>query len=436
MKTMLWFAAATALTLGCTNDQTSTTQPGSEPPEAHPGGNHDGSGSGSGALACSPLGPSGSIVDTFEITGGQIVAVDPDGNMFYTANQGIVKLDALGNRVYDFPFGSVLAVDAEGMAYVAGSFTAPIVIGGQRLVPNGNIDVFVAKLDANGKLMFVEALALCGDGVESIAVDLRGRIAVSGTAMGTAVLDASGRIEFVLPYAGQLAFDSHGNLIVAGSFTGSIDFGGGHVLNAASSIDIDAFLVKVDHSGDYLASIHLGDAPLPFNTGVFTITEGEPQIITNIAINAKDEIAILGSFPREMNLFGTNVHFNGILPSGSTVSPFVAKLDASMNLVFSETLLEHYSYNPNGGVAIDANGFVAVSFNSPSQAFFPYGFAQLALLDARTGAQIPLPGLNFERSRGYGLGIAFDSCGNLVWADTEHARVMIPLRPMLRVIAR
>src|SRR5438874_2410704 len=79
---------------------------------------------------------------------------------------------------------------------------ATIDLGAGAMTPMGNIDVFVAKLSASGKLIFAKQLGLCGDGVQSLAVDRTGRIAISGTVMGTVVLDAQGELEQSFAFSG------------------------------------------------------------------------------------------------------------------------------------------------------------------------------------------------------------------------------------------
>lgn len=437
-STWLSAAAIAVLAIGCGTSGTGDTgsdsikvpvgpahhQPPPPPPEA-----------------CRAIGAPGSIVSSEAIVGGAIVAVDAQGNVFYTnsggnerAGQGIVKQTATGTRVYTFPYGSVFAIDAEGNAYVAGSFTAPIDLGNGTLNPIGNIDVFVAKLSPRGTLIFAEQLGLCGDGVESIAVAADGRIAVSGTSMGTAILDASGKLLEQVFYAGHLAFDSHGNLYVAGSFTGSLQLDSGHVLTAGSATDTDAFVVKLDDHANYITSLQIGDAALPITVGYDRITVPQVQIITGIAINAHDQIAILGTFPREMNLFGKTLTFQGVLPSGSTLSVFAAKLDASLAPVFGVQLSEFYDYNRPGGIAIDGEGNVLVSSNIPGEAFYPNGHPTLIKLDAATGANVW--GYTLDNGDGYGLGVAVNACGNVVWAELNHTRVIMPLMTTLHLVAR
>ncbi|HTR51394.1 MAG TPA: hypothetical protein VMJ10_11850 [Kofleriaceae bacterium] len=441
MTTIRFCTAATAIAFGCT-----TRTPPSDPA----GGDDSPTASADGAdhvpvvdptkpvppTSCPVLGTPGSVIAQYAITGGDIVAVGPDGNTVYTADEGIVKITPKGTTVYSFPFGSVFALDDAGNAFVAGSFTAPIDFGGGvTLSPMGNVDVFVAKLTPSGKLVFAIDLGLCGAGLEAIAVAHDGRIAVSGESMGTAVLDASGKLLFDLSYDGQLAFDSIGDLYIAGSFVGSIDFGGGHVLNAASATDTDGFLVRVDCGGAFVSSVQFGDAPLPvLDFPDAPITTPRPQTIAAIAINANDRVAVLGTFQDEMLLFGDTLVLPSGLPSGIGLGTFAAELEGGNTPVFGRLIDQHYSYNPPGAIAIDGDDNVIASTNHTSEAFFPFAIPTLYKLEPTKGATIwsyPLGEL-----RGYGLGVATTACGDVVWADTEHSSVLIPLQPTLRLIAR
>ena len=383
---------------------------------------------------CPVLGTPGSVLAQYSITGGGIVAVGPDDGIVYTAAEGIVKITPKGEPVFAFPFGSVLALDAAGNVFVAGEFSAPIDLDGVTLDPMGNVDVFVAKLTPDGQLVFAVELGLCGAGLEAIAVARDGRIAVSGQSMGTAVLDATGKLLLDLPYDGQLAFDSIGDLYVAGSFVGSIDFGGGHVLNAASSTDEDGFLVRVDCGGAYVSSVQFGDAPLPVPAPDHPITTPRPQTIAAIAINANDRVAVLGTFQDEMLLFGDTLVLPSSLPSGTGLGTFAAEIEGGTTPVFARLIDQHYSYNPTGAIAIDGDNNVIASTNHTSEAFFPFGIPTLFKLEPTKGATVwsyPLGEL-----RGYGLGVATTACGDVVWADTEHPNVVILLQPTLRLIAR
>src|SRR5205823_2849238 len=137
----------TALAVGCTA-QAPKSSGGDDQPS---GTDHHHDNNPPGALVCESAGAPGTVLATYSITGGAIVATDAFGSVFYTAAQGFVKLDVAGNRVYDFAFGSVLAVDAAGNPLVAGSFAGSIDFGGGHVLRNsGDFDGFVVMLDPLG----------------------------------------------------------------------------------------------------------------------------------------------------------------------------------------------------------------------------------------------------------------------------------------------
>jgi len=414
MASARWFIAASIATLavGCSTDNTSDT--GDNGVVATTGGDHQPPPP-PPPQSCKPLGLPGIVVEQIPIVGGNIVATDRDGNVFYTADAGFVKLSANGQQVFAFRFGSVLAVDALGNAYVAGSFTSPIDLGMGTMVPNGNIDVFVAKLSPSGKLIFAEQLGLCGDGVESIAVDRHGNIAVSGTAMGTAILDARGNLKVTLAFSGKLAFDSKGDLFVAGSFAGSIDFGGGHVLRNGG--DVDGFLVKLDPLGNHLFSMVFGDAQLPVNNpGFGTVTVAQFQSVDNIAINANDELAIVGSFRQEMDLFGVTMTApQSIIEAKPPFGSFVVRLDASGQVSLAQSI---GTIADMDGVAIDLDGNLAVSASVIGHATARGSYPLLVRIGQDRFAIGGNGGFNGGIT-GQGLGVAMNACGDVFFASVE-----------------
>jgi hypothetical protein len=380
----------------------------------------------SGSASCPALGASGSAVFQQPIVGGAQVAVDASGNFFVSSDPGVVALDAAGRQRFAFPFGSVFALDAAGNVFVAGAFSTPLDLGGGlTLTPNGAVDTFLVELSPDGSLRLAVSLGLCGTGVESIAVARDGRIAVSGASMGTAVFDANVHLLFDAVPVGNLAFDSHDDLFVASAFRGSLDLGGGHVLSTPG--DIDGFVAELDASGVTIASVQLGDTAFP--TGRFD------QAVTAIAINAHDELAITGTFQEEMSLFGAPLLELGQGPSGSLIGRFAATLDANLHVGFATQLDRQYTEPGLGAIAIADDGRVAISHARTAEAFEPNGHAELTMLDATGAASTPIFTLP-ETLVGFGLGVAFDACGNVAWAETDHMNGLVPLQPTLRLIAR
>ncbi len=129
----------------------------------------------------------------------------------------MVKLDSSdGTAVWAKAFGDAgyqadegLATDAEGNVIVTGCLESTMDFGKGPLVSSGGEDLFVAKLDPSGEALWSMR---AGDGA-----DQRGM---------------------------RVATDPDGNVIVVGSFSGTLDFGGGHQLSAAPG-EQDVFVVKL-----------------------------------------------------------------------------------------------------------------------------------------------------------------------------------------------
>jgi len=84
-----------------------------------------------------------------------------------------------GGTHNDIGYG--ISVDASGNSYVIGSFTATATFGTMVLTSLGDYDIFVAKYDANGNLLWVEQARGVADVIGyGISVDANGNIYVSG----------------------------------------------------------------------------------------------------------------------------------------------------------------------------------------------------------------------------------------------------------------
>jgi hypothetical protein len=113
------------------------------------------------------------------------------------------------------------------------------------------------------------------------------------------------------------ATDSAGNVILAGTFLGGVDFGGGPM---ASHGSLDVFLAKLDASGGHVWSKHFGDAVEHW--GVTTAA--------SVATESAGDIALTGHF-------GDTVDFGGGPMTNTTGNDiFVLKLDAAGGRVWSK----------------------------------------------------------------------------------------------------
>lgn len=420
-----------------------TTDTGSNGSDDHPG--TDG---GSVTPVCGEPIDAGTITSFVKLApyaGAAVLAAGADGSVVYTAansfdvdanfqqtfREGVTKLDARGNVVFTYPYGTVAAIDASGNVFVAGAFKAPRDFGTGVIAPNGNVDVFLVKLSASGDVLFATTIGECGGtGVQDIAVGADGRIAISGSAMGTVVLDAVGATLFRLAAYGHVAFDTHGRLVVGGVFAGTVDLGNGHRPSTTSVSDEDSFIARYDLDGRYDTSVRIGDAPLPVDVpGYREVTEPSVQAISGIAVGPNDEIALAGGFMLDVDLFGNVFTSPPSFPSGTMAGTFIAKLDVSFTPVFTKAGSGANASNPLGGltvggsvlpgnpVAIDSQGNVIVSSQTTGNAFYPDSYAALTKLDADGTAKFFIDGGATFLYAGYGLGVAVDGCDNILWSS-------------------
>ncbi|HYO68632.1 MAG TPA: protein kinase, partial [Archangium sp.] len=173
-----------------------------------------------------------------------------------------------------------LATDAAGHTFVTGGFTETLDFGGQRLFNPGDQDVFLARLDPEGRPLW------------------------------------SGRFGDVSEQVGEsVAVDTEGNAVIAGLFHGTVDFGGGALVSAGLA---DVFLARFSPEGQPLWSRRFGGA-------------GE-QHATGLAVDGRGRIALTGVFEGSID-FG-----EGPLTPPSAMGSFVALFDSGGRVRWSRRL--------------------------------------------------------------------------------------------------
>jgi hypothetical protein len=163
---------------------------------------------------------------------------------------------SLGDGANQYAWG--VAAGADGSTVVAGQAWGEIDFGGGPLTGAGGSDLFVAKYDDAGGLVFARLL---GDAAAEVA---RG-----------------------------VAIDSSGNVLVTGAFQGELDLTGigGPVLTSAGGDDV--FVLKLDPGGAHLASAAFGDA--------------ETQRGLDVAVDPSGNIIVVGDFSGTMVLGSTSL---------------------------------------------------------------------------------------------------------------------------------
>lgn len=200
-----------------------------------------------------------------------VLALDRRGEVRW-----IVPVSDLGAQAV-----AAVALDPWGSVLVAGSFEGSVDLGGPPLVAEAERDVLLAKLDADGRLVWQRRF---GGSAPSFGVDVdvarSGRVVL--LARSTSSLDL-GTGELLAPRGSAFlaTFDADGHplwshgfgggeaeiaparvralpgnqILVTGTFAGALDLGAGVVSSAGRS---DAFVARLDASGQLLGSARLG----------------------------------------------------------------------------------------------------------------------------------------------------------------------------------
>ena len=322
-----------------------------------------------------------------------------------SADMFLIKLTASGEVLWSrraggpgFDAGWNLTADTSGAAYACGQFEGTASFGNTDLTALGEgvptIDVFVAKYDADGNLLWTRQAGGTGyDGAYSVAGDPAGNIYLAGTIMGTAdfgqissgpeapfaqalfvaKMNPAGDFLWVrsagstagAPIWGSgLAATASGGVYLTGVFTGAASFGDTVLTTAFPSPD--GFLTRLDSSGQFAWAFQFGGSEWD---------EG-----WNVRTDSQDHAYVVGSFSGDAT-FGNTLLRADEGPFGPAADGFLAKIDPSGALEWIKqvegtgtAVIRCVAENGAGDV------FVAGEFEGPAR------WDQTAL-DAPTGRQ-------------------------------------------------
>lgn len=216
--------------------------------------------------------PAGDIVTT-GLFHGNLSFGGPPLNNYGEGDSYLVKFDSAGNhlwsRNFDPPWSDDVTIDASGNVLITGTAGRTADFGGLPLTCSGGRNVFLAKFDAAGNHIWSQCF---GDSLHwwafhpLVAADAA-TVTLSGGFAGTwdfgggpitsagfediflAIYDTSGNHVWSRQFgdslidndiAAGLALDPHGNVVLAGTFLGVVDFGDGPL----TSIGYDVFLAE------------------------------------------------------------------------------------------------------------------------------------------------------------------------------------------------
>lgn len=308
---------------------------------------------------------------------GGVGDFDPGPGTFYlTADGGdgyVSKLDANGNFVWALLVGgndgtnSGVAVlpDVSGNVYMVGYFSGTVDFdpgpATVNITSNGQNDICVLKLDANGNFIWAKTVGSTQSDVGyAAALDPSGNICVTGIFQGTVdfdpgpgiftmtggggvfnrcfilKLDANGNyiqaLQIAAPYSegDAISTDAAGNIYFCGNYTGTADLNpGAAIFNVTSSSGADAFVIKLDNTGAFVWGKSFG--------GLGT------DNCRTVKADATGNVYLAGDFPLTTD-FDPGASVFNLIASG-TSDGYVLKLDVNGEFVWVKAL---------GGSAADA----------------------------------------------------------------------------------
>jgi chitodextrinase len=271
----------------------------------------------------------------------------------------------LGGTLVDA--GCNVKTDNSGNIITAGYFMGTVDFGGGPLTSAGGYDIFVAKYDSTGQHIWSKRFGSSeDDSAKAVAVDASGNVLVTGYFMGTvnfggATLTSLGMKDiFVAKYSSTGAFiwaksfgylmsddigydvavDSSGNVIVTGSFTGFVDFGGGYLQSDPTGPD--TFLAKFSPTGAHIWSKN------------FLSTAWDEGY--SISVDDSGNVFITGSFSYTVDFGGGKV-----TSVGSSKDIYVAKYSSTTGAHMWSKQLGGSGNDIGYSVAVDSSGNVVIT---------------------------------------------------------------------------
>lgn len=262
----------------------------------------------------------------------------------------VVEAVAIGGDGYDV--GYSIVVDSDGSYYVGGGFQNSITISAQTIQSIGNEDAFLAKFNSESELQWIKrAGSSSNDRILRMALDASGNLVFTmntnsnadydGTALTNslaevAIIKISQSGDIIWQNSGDrgtihgLDIDNDGNVLIAGSFDGSLSFGTTDLNSVGES---DSFIAKLNGSdgSEIWATSHGGT---------------DATSLLEVATDGDGNVYASGNF------FGTITIGTSPIESSGGLDGYVVKYDEDGNLAWSRHIA---STGWNSAISIDAD---------------------------------------------------------------------------------
>ncbi|MEP7119726.1 MAG: hypothetical protein ABJE95_02405 [Byssovorax sp.] len=243
---------------------------------------------------------------------------------------------------------AAVTTDASGNVLIAGIFGGAVDFGNGPMISDTTQDVFLAKFDATGKIIWslhfssngsVTATGLTTDAMGNCAIVgyFSGDMSLAGSSLSTfagdsdiyaAKVDPDGKFKWArrlgskqLDVPRAVATTSNADIIITGAFQETADFGAGTLTNSTPGLN-DILLLKLDGS----------DGHTVWSKGFGSSSEEEGF---SVAVDKNDNIVLTGNYvDKALNLGGSD-----LAPIGpGKEATFYAKFDKSGNHIWSYRL--------------------------------------------------------------------------------------------------
>lgn len=361
----------------------------------------------------------------------------------------LVKYDAQGNVVWSraqtgagYQNAGGVVTDARGFVYVRGIFSGATSIGGQVLTSVGGYDVYLAKYDPQGNLLWARSGGSTGDDVlDDLAVAPDGSVYITGkitagATFGSVQLQCQGAEDaYLVKYSdtGQVqwgvrggvalgkiqgqgvAVDQLGNVTLLGHYDRPFTFSGVAFPTASRGNAGALFLLQYSPSGTLLWSQYVAPGSSQFASGY------------DLTADSNNNLIILG----QAASYGTIMFGPVPLTATNNGSVFVAKCSAAGVFQWVQSTGDNM-YNNGHKLALDAANNVYITGSMYTYlAVGPYvlnttGFD--TFLAKYSAAGVAQWALSPRCSTGLddGLGLAIDAGGNVYMSGSIYTNTSTP----------
>ena len=323
---------------------------------------------------------------------GRKIALDSSGNIYVTGyywstvdfgggnvtsngnwDAFLLKLDSSGTFQWVKSYGSNyndlgrdVAIDSNDNIYMLGNYRYTVDFGGGDEINNNNSDIFLVKFNSSGVFQWVytagasatddsRALALDSNDNPYITGSFRDTVNFGGGNITAANLDdlfilklnSSGAYQniytsniFTTQKGKGLAVDSSGNIYATGTFSGTVDFGGGNITSSGN----DIYLLKLNSSFAFQWVKR------------FAVDNGSTGQALGLAVTVDEDgnVYSVGQIGGSVDFGGGTINF------GSQDDAYIVKYDSSGSFQWSKTFGSASANNidKTQDIVIDSNGFV------------------------------------------------------------------------------